>query len=154
MKKFLIALIAFLLGLIVFMPKKDIFYTAEHYLKDINIVSKIQSNPFFLKLNNGKIYYLNIKAATFKEAIIFPFILYNQANIKNLKIDSLNLTLNNIKIIYSPFYFKKAFIFADNLKGEIDILNKKIHLESKNPPNYLKGFMKKTKKGYELNEKF
>jgi len=153
MKKFFISFLALLLGLIIFMPKKNIFFTIEHSLKDIKIDANIQSNPFFLKLNDVKIYYFNIKAANAKEVIIYPFIIYNQANIKDFYIDSLNLKLSNIKLIYSPFYYPKILIFADNLKGYINILKRKIHIESKNPPSSIKGFMKKTQKGYIFDEK-
>jgi len=58
MKKFLIAFLAFYLGIIVFMPKKELFYTAQKYLSSQNIYinAKVESNIISLILKDAKVY--------------------------------------------------------------------------------------------------
>jgi hypothetical protein len=154
MKKILIFLLGFYIGAVIFMPKKAIFYKIQELIPQINIEAQTKQTPISLNLQNIKIFYASIDSADIKKVKIFPFILYNQADIYDLNVKSINLTLKNIKIIFTPFYPIKAFIFGDNLNGFINLKERKIHITFKNPPSSIRGFLKKTEKGYVLDERY
>jgi len=151
MKKLLLILLGFYIGLVVFMPKKELFYKVERMLP-VNIEANITQTPISLMIKNAKIYYANINSANLN-ATIYPLILYNQANV-NLFINSLNTSFNNIKIIYSPFLPFKVFIKGENLNGFVNLKEKHIHITFSKPPNSIKDFLQKTNKGYVFDENF
>jgi hypothetical protein len=146
MKKVLIILFSFYIGLIIFMPKKELLYKSFEYLP-FKVDAKIISNPIYVKLENSKIIYTNVNSAYIKELQIFPFIFYNQINVKELRIFNKKFSF---KVFVLPH---RAFIRGD-INGYIDFLNKKIDLLIKNPPPQIRGFLKYSNKGYILDEIF
>ncbi|GAB6075072.1 hypothetical protein [Nautilia lithotrophica] len=163
MKKFFAILLGFIIGFYFFMPKKNLFYLIQNKLyQTYNIALKtdIKSNIFKLSLTNGNIYFKNIKIATFKNADIYPYIIYNKIEISNIKIPINNLIIYKSKLIQTitnPLIIKiKAFSnFAKKIYGEIDISKKEIKLYFNDIKNKsIKQILKKDKKGYYYYEKF
>jgi len=155
MKKTLIAFLGFFTALIIFMPKKNLFYTLTHYLpNDVKLSFKANQTPVSLNLENFKIYYANVPSFETKKIEILPWILYNRADLSEIFIPALNLKIKNAKIAYSPILFNKIFVKSANFHGTIDPFERKIHIVFSNPPSQIKPFLKKTKEGFILNEKF
>ena len=161
MKKFFIFLIGLIIGLIVFMPKKNLYFTLQHFLQKekIYINSEINSNIISLNLKNGTIFYKGIDAVKFKNIFIYPFLFFNNIKATNIKIDFGNLNINNLDVTYSIINPLKVYIKGDSnfgkIDGSIDLVNRKIKVYILNLNNStLKAILKKDKKGYFYYESF
>lgn len=156
MKKILIAIAGFYLGIIVFMPKTELYYKALEILdkNHIDIISKTDSNPFRFEIKNAKIYYLNSKTASLKDAKIYPFLFYNRAEIKDFKLNIGNYVIKNLEITYIPFL--NAKIRGNSNFGELNgyINFKELKIYIKNPRADILEFLKKDGKGYYYYERF
>jgi len=152
MKKTALVLIGIYLGIVFFMPKESIFYKIEEYLP-VKITADLSSTPISLNIKKADIYYAGIKSATIKNSEIYPFLFYNEAKI-NIFVNSLDINLSGIKLIYTPFVPFKIFVKGKDITGDIELKNRKIHILFLHPQNEIKDFLQKTKKGYELNERF
>jgi hypothetical protein len=125
MKK-LIAVLTFLIFTVILIPKEFIYFKIEHILKKENIIinENISSKLNGLILKNGVVYVDNMDLAKFYKANLNIFLVYN-----NLKIDNLFVNKTMIKtmnISYSLLYPTKLFINSDKLKGEIDLMKRKL----------------------------
>jgi len=140
MKKLLIALMIFLIGIVLFMPKEHLFFTLRKYLKKehIEILSSSLSDRWlYLNMDDALLIYDGIESLEAKRVIIKPWIFYNQIeakdllpvkslrNILNIKADDLKITQN----IFKPMI---ANLVADGKFGEIsgyiDLKKRTIHL--------------------------
>jgi len=161
MKKFFIFLIGLIIGLTVFMPKKSLYFTLQHFLQKekIYINSEINSNIISLNLKNGTIFYKGIDAIKFKDIVIYPFLLFNNIKANNINIDFENLNINNLDLAYSIINPLKIYIKGDSnfgkIDGVVDLVNRKIKVYILNLNNStLKAILKKDKKGYFYYESF
>lgn len=161
MKKFFIFLIGLIIGLTVFMPKKSLYFTLQHFLQKekIYINSEINSNIISLNLKNGTIFYKGIDAIKFKYIVIYPFLLFNNIKANNINIDFENLNINNLDLAYSIINPLKIYIKGDSnfgkIDGVVDLVNRKIKVYILNLNNStLKAILKKDKKGYFYYESF
>jgi hypothetical protein len=159
MKKFFLFLIALFIGLIIFMPKDNLYYTLQYYLKKekIYINSDIKSGVS-LNLKNGTIYYKGMDFSKFDEFKIFPYIVFNEIIGKNI-IFMGNYKIYSINAIYTIFYPFKVYIKGKSnfgkVSGEINILKREIKLYIANlTDNSLKRFLRKDSKGYFYYAKF
>jgi hypothetical protein len=156
MKKLLIFIIGFLIGTIVFMPKQELFFKVLEILhnKNIDIISKTEENPLFLKISDAKVYYLNLHSATIKEITVYPYILFNKIEAKNIKINLGDFKIKSLNITYIPFLNAKLTGKSNfgEFEGEANLNEIKIYI--KNPSNKIKTFLKKDKKGYFYYEHF
>ena len=158
--KYLLIIVSFLVGIVIFMPKDNLFFTLQDKLNpDIYINTTTKNQPFKLNLTNSTIFVNKINLAKIKNTDIYPFLFFNIAKINNIKLNFNNLKIDNLNITYSilnPFniFIKGKAKFA-NIDGKIDIKNRKIKiylLHLKN--NYLKQFLNKDKQGYFYAQKF
>jgi len=161
MKKIFIFLIGLIIGLTVFMPKKSLYFTLQHFLQKekIYINSEINSNIISLNLKNGTIFYKGIDAIKFKDIVIYPFLLFNNIKANNINIDFENLNINNLDLAYSIINPLKIYIKGDSnfgkIDGVVDLVNRKIKVYILNLNNStLKAILKKDKKGYFYYESF
>ena len=161
MKKFFIFLIGLIIGLTVFMPKKSLYFTLQHFLQKekIYINSEINSNIISLNLKNGTIFYKGIDAIKFKDIVIYPFLLFNNIKANNINIDFENLNINNLDLAYSIINPLKIYIKGDSnfgkIDGVVDLVNRKIKVYILNLNNStLKAILKKDKKEYFYYESF
>jgi len=154
MKKFITFLIGVFLGVIIFIPKDNLYFTLQKYLskKNIYINSKIDSS-INLKLKKGTLYYKGINLITFKKIVISPFIVFNKVQANNVIIKFQNLKIQKIEAIYSIINPLKIYIDGDSnigkIEGNINLLKGKIKVYILNLNNkFLKNMLQKDKKGY------
>jgi hypothetical protein len=154
MKKFFLFLAGFLMGLIIFMPKDNLYYTFQDYLKKENIYinSDIKSR-ISLYLKNGVVYYNGMDISKFENTEILPFIFYNQIKGKNITLNIGNYKINSLNIVYTVFYPIKIFVKGDSsfgkIDGEVNLIKKEVKIYIKNlTNNSLKRFLRKDNKGY------
>lgn len=150
--------------LIIFSPKKQIYYYVETIAKKQNIIisdENITNETFGVKLSNGKLYYDEIVVGSFENISIESFLFVSTIKIKNFTIDDLYkhflpTKIDNITISHNIF---KPFTLNLNSKGEFgeiegdfDIKTKKQYIKlvpSKKMKNsQLLSMMKKTQNGY------
>jgi len=159
--KFLAIIITFFIGIIIFMPKENLFFTLQKELKKDNIYinTNVSSNIQHLNLKNSTIFINNIDIATIKQTNILPFIIYNKIDIDNLKINFNNLNISKLHLTYSiinPLHISINGIsdFA-NIQGDIDLTTRKIKIYFLNlTNNSIKDFLRKDQKGYYYAETF
>jgi len=161
MKKFLILFLGFLTGLMIFFPKKNIYYFAQQQLakEHVYIVSEIKEDLFSLQLNNGKVFYNRMEIADFKNGVIKIFLLYNSVDIKNLQLKLGNYKFYEVKLthsVVSPFEIKlTAKGNIANARGVIDLKNRYVKIYVFDIKNRsIKRFLKKDKKGYYYYAKY
>jgi len=153
--KTLAIILSFFIGLVVFVPKENLFFTLQKELnkQHICIDTKTKENLLSLKLRNSKIFVNNINFFNIQKTDILFLLLYNKINIENIKIDFKNLKINHLNIIYSVLNplnisIKGSANFA-NIEGNIDLKTKKLKVYLLNLTNSsIKSFLKKDKKGY------
>ncbi len=159
--KFLTIILSFFIGLIIFMPKENLFFTLQKELKKENIFinTKASSNLIDLKLDNSKIFVNKINIANIESIKITPLLFFNKIDLKNIKIDFNHLNVDNLNLTYSiltPFNvdIKGSSNFA-TIKGFIDLKNRNMKIYLLNLTNKtIKSFLKKDKKGYFYAQKF
>ncbi len=156
MKRIAIIIVGFLIGFIVFMPKKEIFFLLQRVLpqQNIQITSTPSQNPIKLTLFNTKIFYSNIKTASIKEINIYPLLLINIIKAKNIKLDIGNIQIKTLNAYFT--LYPKTFIKGDGNIGEFEgwISLKEAKIYIKNPSFQIKPLLKRDKKGYFYYEKF
>ena len=158
MKKFLLFLLGIYIGLVVFMPKDNLYYTFQKYLKKENIYinSSISQDLIKLSLKNAKVYSNNINIADFENINIYPLILFNLISVKNLKLEIGNYKISNLNIYFTPFYpigLIKGDSSFGKVDGEINLMKRyiKVYIQK---PSTISSFLKKDKKGYFYYAKF
>jgi hypothetical protein len=160
MKKFFLLLVGFLIGFIVFMPKDNLYYTLQDFLKKQNIyVNSDIKSTITLKLKNGTVYYNHMDISKFQKIVILPFIFYNEIKANEVILNIENYKINSLKAFYSIFYPIKIFIKGDSnfgkIDGNIDLIKKEAKIYIYNLTNdSLKRFLRKDKKGYFYYAKF
>ena len=161
MKKFLLFLLGFFIGIIFFMPKDNLYYTFQSFLKKQNIYinSKIDLSLFSLTLKNGIIYYHGMDISKFKNINILPYIVYNEIDFKNVNINIGNYKIISLKAFYTLFYPMKIFIKGKSnigiLNGYINLIKREVKLRINNlTDSSVKKFLTKDKKGYFYYAKF
>ncbi len=160
MKRIIIFVFGLFIGVIIFMPKDNLYFTLQKYLakEKIYINSKIKSN-LKLTLYNGTIYQNDIDFAYFKKIDIMPFLLYNNIKVKNLKINFQNYKIKTLNITYSILNPVKIYISGKSsfgiISGEINLLKRFIRIYILNLSDVnLKTFLRKDNKGYFYYAKF
>jgi hypothetical protein len=160
MKKFFLFLLGFLIGVLVFMPKDNLYYTFQWLLKKENIyINSDIKNGISLDLKNGTVYYNKMDISKFKKISVLPFIFYNEINGKDIVLNIGNYKLNSLKAVYTVFYPVKIFVKGDSnfgkLDGFIDLIKKEVKIYILNlTDNSVKSFLRKDKKGYYYYAKF
>ncbi|WP_456480674.1 hypothetical protein [Nautilia sp.] len=155
MKKFLIILSGFLLGVIVFLPKEELFYLLQKklYEKQIYIKSDVTSSLKEIRINNAKIYYNDIKMADLKKAKAYMFIFYNKIHLTDLKLDIGNYAIKKAEITYSitnPLKIEiKAVSNVADINGYADLSKRFVKIYFTNIKKAdIEKLLKKDKKGY------
>jgi hypothetical protein len=158
MKKVLAVILGFYIGIVVFMPKKDIFYTLTYKLPKTDVIANISQTPISLDIKNAKIYYAGIKSVFLQKLTVYPLIFFNAAVLQDTKINLGNYIIKKTFIFYTPFYPFKIFVKGKgnfgNFEGFVDIKNRYVKIFFKNPKNNIKAFLQKNSKGYFYYESF
>ncbi len=138
--KSLILFLLFIVSLILFFPKNQIFYLLEEKLqtKDIIVSDEIRNSKFFsFEIKGANIYFQNLLTANIKDINITSFILFSKIEAKQILISKsfeqfLPNKIDEISLTYSISDFKNILI---NAKGEFGTFSGNIDVVS----NVLKG---------------
>jgi len=167
-KNILLFLVMAALGLYIFMPKVQLYYKAEQFLKSKNIVisnEKIDSNLLSLKLQHPVIYYQGLDVARAELVEAKPYLVLNSIELKNVetlgsvkRLVDMNIENMDIKqSIFKPFYLKlSANGSFGTAFGYIDLRERKIHIDITEVKDIkpLKGVLKKGKEGWYYESRF
>jgi len=146
MKKLLLIVLFFIFSLIL-LPKEFLYFKLETVLKRENIVinEQIESKLNGLQLTNGRVYINGMDLIKFSKLELNFFYLYNTIYISKLFLDK--EIIDKMEIKYSILNPTKIFISSDKLNGEIDLVKRKLVINSS--LNIIKQFSKSGK--YETN---
>ena len=155
----------FLLALMYFTPKVNLYYFLEKELSEKNIViddEQIIDNGFSLSVTDAKLNVKSIESATVEEINVKVFALYNSISLENIKLSSVAASMvpidvSNVNITYT--IFNPLYITADAVGGfgeaeiNFSILDMALHLDLKPSKNMLSSHsstlrnLKKSKEG-------
>jgi len=157
-KNTFIILLSALIAFLIFMPKKELYYTLEHQLVKLGVKlneKDITETVSALKIDGMKVYYEGIRLMDVESSTLTTFVFFNKINLHKIAIASslksmLPQNIDDINITYSVLSPMKANISANGdfgeLKGYMDF-NRTIHLD------FVKvGDIKKFKRELKKNE--
>jgi len=140
-KKFFIVLFVVWFALLLFMPKKELFYTLERNLEaqGVQINEKeIDEGLFSLNLIDATIFYKGIKVATVEKINIFTLLFTTNIHISTLelddalkafapqKIDSADIT----QLLFAPYTLNITALGSfGEMKGLADLKSGKLRLD-------------------------
>jgi hypothetical protein len=140
-KKFFIVLFVVWFALLLFMPKKEIFYTLERNLEaqGVQINEKeIDEGLFSLNLIDATIFYKGVKVATVEKINIFTLLFTTNIHISTLelddalkafapqKIDSADIT----QLLFAPYTLNITALGSfGEMKGLADLKSGKLRLD-------------------------
>lgn len=165
MKKILVFIIVFYIALIALMPKINLWYTLENYIKDKKIVidEKIVSDQWFwLNIDQAVFLFDGLKSANIENIKIYPLLAYNKVVVKNITAGQdvknvFNFNAEELTLQYSIRDIKHLFIASHGdfgkIEGSVDLMEQKINVKlipSKafESNKFLLQTFKKTKEGY------
>ena len=165
MKKLLLALVLFFVGLVLFMPKLNLLYTLESFLQKehIQINAKESRDRWVdLLLQDVHIGYDGIDSLKIERASIKPWIFYNRIELTGVKpsasvSDMVKTSAKEFHVTHSILHYNVATVEGEGafgvLEGEIDLKDRKVHLilhpsKSFRHNQILRENFRKTKEGY------
>jgi hypothetical protein len=172
LKNSLIFLSVFIVATILFFPKQGLWFEFEKraFEKELIIDSEtISSNPIFLNVKNGHIYFSGMNIANFEEASILPLLFYNSIDIKKLVVGEnmqqfKELSMDNLNISYSVAFPQKIILNGEGdfgiLKGRVNFIKKTLDILIFPTENFkkvtviMKHFKKLENGGYVYNARF
>jgi predicted nucleic-acid-binding protein len=140
MKKILIAFVFFLLGVVLFMPKINLYYTLENILEKEHIVIKegaLQDRWVDLSIKDAVIFYDGIASVEAADITITPWIFYHKVTMHDVHptaaiANMFNAQADEVVLKYSVLDYKHVVIEAvgdfGRIDGTLDIKEQKIHL--------------------------
>jgi len=167
-KYILFFVVALYLGVVLFMPKSQLYYKAEEFLSNKGVVignEKIVDTIGSFKLMHPVAYYQGADVARASNIDIKPLLLVNIVNIDNLEftgvakkfIKDYVAHLRAKHTIFRPNYVKLDLngSFGD-ATGYIDLKKRLVHIDITKPKNIaaIRRFITKGKKGWQYEYKF
>jgi len=171
MKKILLFIALFLLGLVLFMPKVNLFYTLEGVLKKEHIVIKEQSLKdrwVDLSFKKARVLYDGIESLQAERVSLSPWLFYNKVSAYDVEPSAalksmLNVHADSVVLTYSVLDYKHVAINAKGdfgeIKGSANIFSRELRVvltpseKFKNSP-LVKNYFKKEKEGLVYASKF
>ena len=162
-----IFLLALYLGIILFMPKSNLYYKAEELLKKQGIVignEELKSSLVGLKVMHPVAYYqgLDVARASIIDAKVLLFV--NTLSVEDIELlgvaKNLNIDIKSLKAnhsILNPFYIKLNINGSFGVAtGYVDLNSKVVHIDIIEPKdiNPIKRYLKKAQKGWYYESKF
>ncbi len=161
--KSILIVIVFLISLLIFLPKENLYNLAEKELQRQNIIISNElrkEKSFGLDINGAEVYYDGIYTAFVKEINLTSFLFYTSINLDSIRISKdfenmLPSKIKNIKLIHSLSTFNKVLIRANGefgeFKGEVLLFERKIIGELK-PSNIMKTKYRNLLRQFRLEE--
>jgi len=168
-KRVLIFLIVLYIGVIVFMPKKQLYYFAEKSLNDKYgvVISNedISSTPLSLNINHALIFAQGLQVARVANAKVLPLLFVNKVELEDIELANMAKQFINVSIsslrakesILNPYIIDiDAVGNFGIIKGYANLKSRVLHLDlvEVKDANSLKKFFKKGKKGWFYESKF
>ncbi len=164
----LLGVIALYIGLIIFMPKSQLYYKAEEFLNSKGVVignEKIVETILDFKILHPVAYYQGADIARVAKIDIKPLLLVNEVNLEDLElmgvakkfikvdIDSLKAKHNILKPYYIKLDINGSFGLAN---GYIDLKQRLLHIDITKPKDIkpIKRLLKKSTKGWKYEYRF
>ena len=161
-KKSFIVLIVAWLGILVLMPKQEIYYKLEEELAKQEIKlneEKVDEGIFSLTLNQVSVYYKGINVATIEEVSLCTVLFYSSLELRSLQMDDSLKTMvpeETKKALLSHSILSPLNISVDasgsfgSMVGKIDLGERKVRLDFNESKNIemLKPQLKKDEKGW------
>ena len=161
-KKSFIVLIVAWLGILVLMPKQELYYKLEEELakQDIKLnEAKINEGLFSLTLHQVSVYYKGINVAAIEEVSLCTVLFYSSLELRSLQMDDSLKTMvpeETKKALLSHSILSPLNISVDasgsfgSMAGKIDLGERKVRLDFNESKNIemLKPQMKKDEKGW------
>ena len=156
-------MIFFILSLIFFMPKVNLYYKLEQVLQQQNIIisnEKLNDNGFNLEIKDATVFFDSLESAKIEHLDISTLILYQSLNIQNIKLSGIAssfipISIENISIKHMIINPLNITISANGefgtLNGSLHIIDKNLHITLKLSKQMLKRY-KKTLKYLEKNK--
>lgn len=149
-------------GLVILMPKQELYYKLEEALLTQEIAlneEKIEEGFFGLSLKNVSVYAKGIYVARIEEVNLFTLLFYSSAEITGLRVDDALKTMVPQETqkavlghsVFSPFSVSVEAVGSfGTMTGDIDLNERKIHLDFNESKNIemLKPQLKKGEKGW------
>lgn len=132
--------ILFLYIIIAFFPKKNLYFLLENELFKHNIIlfdEKLQDFGISFLINEANVSYQDINIGKIESLNLLFGIFYNEVKSENIVFkDSIKRfvpqKINSLRLIYTPFYPTKAWIFSDGdfgeISGDISFIDKKLKI--------------------------
>jgi len=167
-KNILIALCIIWFALLVFMPKRELYYQLEKELAKEEIIisgEKIEEGWFSLTLKEPSVYVKGIKIATIEEIDIFTLLFYTKVELKTLLLDKSLKAIapqHTEYIVLSHSLLSPLQVLLDAqgefgaIKGYADLRKRKMSLDfiEAKEIGIIKSQLKKDEKGWHYERSF
>jgi len=132
---------AFIMMLLYFSPKVELYYTLEEYLKKEKIIFSdeiVKNSGFTLELDNSKLYYRGVYGGEIEDIQLSTLLLYNKLEFKNAYLNSALADILPKKIeyltlkyaIYNPIHITiTGRGDIGEINGYINPFSKVVHIE-------------------------
>lgn len=169
MRKLLIAIIYIVITLfliVIFLPKKELWFLAERYLEQNKIIlshEKVSDYGVLAKLDGGVLYYDKMSAFELSSLKVGAFLAYNYLYLDQIELSSSLSTILPAKIEFlsakhSIFFPHRIFIDGagdfGTLSGTVDLVSRKAVMLVEAPNEIVSKYrqlfvqMKRTEQGY------
>ena len=140
MKKILLVFVAFLVGVILFMPKVNLYYTLENLLQKEHIVIKegsLKDRWIDLSIKDAVVSYDGIASVEAASISVTPWLLYHKVTAYDVHPTPViarmfNAKADRVVITHSVLDYKHIMIEAEGdfglVHGTLDVIAQKIHL--------------------------
>jgi len=156
------------LSLVLFMPKKHLYFKLEHLLDQQHVrinESKISEGLFTLKIEEASIYIRGIDLVHIRLSSFFSLLLYSRIAMKEITLDSslegmVPTHLDSIvfsHVLWSPQYLSVSGNGEFGaFQGVVDLVRHKVHLDfpEMKKPGVLKHQLKQGEKGWYYETSF
>ncbi len=161
-KNILVVFIVVWLGILVFMPKQELYYKLEEELSKHEIrlnETTIDEGLFSLNLKKITVYVEGIHVATIEELKLFTLLFYSRVELQLLKVDDslkkmLPQEIENATAVYSVLSPLEVIVTARGsfgaIDGKVDLNESKVRLDFNESKHIemLKPQLKKDEKGW------
>ncbi len=170
MKKIFLFIILFYVGLVLFMPKINLYYTLENLLQKEHLILEeevIKDRWFDLDMKGVSVFYEGIASVDVKEIKITPWIFYNHVIATDVTMAKalqkmFHFSASKVELRYSLLDYKNILLKADGdfgvLSGKVDLFAQKMIIIVEPSARFKKSdmmrYFKKTEEGWTYESKF
>ncbi len=126
--------------LVFFAPKRQLYYLGESALQPYGVVLSgefVDDRGFSLALENGMLYYQDLKVAQIGSISILPLLFFNRITVASFALSDETQkfvpgTIDDVSVYQSVIDPLKVHLFASGefgkLAGEVNLMQRKVHL--------------------------